>query len=790
MKQILHNKSITTFTLLFFIVQSTTLFSQSDTPNAWINEFHYDNTSSDSGEAIEIIIENASSYNLSDFTLSLYNGSNGTSYGSHDLSTFDTGSTMGNYTVFSKNISGLQNGSPDGFALDYNGDLIQFISYEGTFEATEGPANGISSIDIDIEEGGSTSVGNSLYLTGIGNQYTDFAWTSGANSFGNVNTGQSFDNGTASPQIIASESTLSGMGYMENDGPGTAQSFTVSGLSLSDNITITPPINYEISIDSIVFLSGTITLTHTSGIVDSNTIWVRLKAGLSQDEYNNEEVEIASTGATTQILTCNGTVSAPISLPNAWFNEFHYDNAGTDSGEAIEIVIENASSYVLSDFTLSLYNGGDGSPYGNYQISTFDTGITIGDFTVFSKNISGLQNGPDGFALDYDGHLIQFISYESAFEAILGSADGTTSINIGIEEDGSTPAENSLYLTGIGCEYSDFTWASGVHSFGDVNTGQLLDNGTASPQIIVSESSLSGMGYMENDGPGTAQTFTVSGLSLSDNITITPPTNYEISTDGIAFQPGTITLTHTSGAVASSKIWVRLTAGLTQGAYNNEEIEITSTGIAAQTLSCNATVSEPIDLPNAWINEFHYDNAGIDSNEFVEIVIEDYADFDLSKLTLSLYNGGNGAVYDSKNLNDFTHGETIDSFTIFSCNFSSIQNGPDGFALDYDGHIIQFISYDGVFTATDGSATGYKSDNIPIKQRTSNPAGITVQLYKWGLNYEAFEWILSEQSPGRINKHQYFNSDPPEIVPVAPVAILAFFVLILIAKLYMLYVKP
>ncbi len=41
---------------------------------------------------------------------------------------------------------------------------------------------------------------------------------------------------------------------------------------------------------------------------------------------------------------------------NAWINEFHYDNTGTDVNEFVEIVIENAGTYTLSDFRVDLYN--------------------------------------------------------------------------------------------------------------------------------------------------------------------------------------------------------------------------------------------------------------------------------------------------------------------------------------------------------------------------------------------------------------------------------------------------
>ena len=39
-----------------------------------------------------------------------------------------------------------------------------------------------------------------------------------------------------------------------------------------------------------------------------------------------------------------------VTAQNAWINEIHYDNASTDVDEIVEVVIENAGSYTLSDF--------------------------------------------------------------------------------------------------------------------------------------------------------------------------------------------------------------------------------------------------------------------------------------------------------------------------------------------------------------------------------------------------------------------------------------------------------
>jgi|GEM_PF-648453 len=95
--------------------------------------------------------------------------------------------------------------------------------------------------------------------------------------------------------------------------------------------------------------------------------------------------------------------------------------------------------------------------------------------------------------------------------------------------------------------------------------------------------------------PSTAsaqQTFSVSGSALTNDISIAPSTNYEISTvSGVGFTAtNPITLTRTSGTVATTPIYVRLKAGLALGAYNGEIINITSTGATAKTVTVSGDV--------------------------------------------------------------------------------------------------------------------------------------------------------------------------------------------------------
>lgn len=144
----------------------------------FINEFHYDDNGADLGEFAEIVVGPGFTGSPGDVSLLLYKGEDGTSYGTHLLSSFPTSSvTESGHVIYSKSIAGIQNGAPDGFALVVNGIVTQFISYEGTFTATAGAANGILSTDIGKSQVGTEPEGKSaIGLKGTGGTSAAFYW--------------------------------------------------------------------------------------------------------------------------------------------------------------------------------------------------------------------------------------------------------------------------------------------------------------------------------------------------------------------------------------------------------------------------------------------------------------------------------------------------------------------------------------------------------------------------------------------------------------------------------------
>jgi hypothetical protein len=192
------------------------------------------------------------------------------------------------------------------------------------------------------------------------------------------------------------------------------------------------------------------------------------------------EVFIISTGA---LQMWNGTNWENIHVINSlpiepWINEFHYDNTGLDVGEFIEIA--GPAGIDLGNYRVYLYNGSTGLTTVNVVLSGLIDDESSG-YGALTFTPSSLQNDMEGMALvkRSNNFVIQFISYEGAFVAANGPANGMLSIDIGVEEDGGTggtPIGYSLQLTGNGDEYDDFNWNPPEDdSPGFLNVGQILE---------------------------------------------------------------------------------------------------------------------------------------------------------------------------------------------------------------------------------------------------------------------------------------------------------------------------
>ncbi|KAI3873698.1 hypothetical protein MKX03_029428 [Papaver bracteatum] len=133
--------------------------------DAWINEFHYNSKEKDNNEFVEIVV--GPSTNASELNVTLYNGANGKMYRFLPLvddTKFTVTRDRSGFLIYTAWLE-LQNGPGDGIALISAGkkqQVVQFISYSGIIKATDGPAIGLESIDIGLQETDESSEFDSL----------------------------------------------------------------------------------------------------------------------------------------------------------------------------------------------------------------------------------------------------------------------------------------------------------------------------------------------------------------------------------------------------------------------------------------------------------------------------------------------------------------------------------------------------------------------------------------------------------------------------------------------------
>lgn len=279
---------------------------------------------------------------------------------------------------------------------------------------------------------------------------------------------------------------------------------------------------------------------------------------------------------------------------SVWINEIHYDNAGGDLNECIEIAAPAGTD--MSDFSIILYNGSGGASYDTDALSGLmpDEGCGFGTMSLCYP-ANGLQNGPDGIVL-YNTNtstVIQFLSYEGAsFSATNGPAMGMSSTVIGVTETNSTATGTSLQLTGSGDDYTDFTWAtSSAANQGALNTGQSISPcGSANTITITSVSSLTygvdcttgDVGSTDFTSVGTFNAGNTYTVQLSDaSGSFASPVN--IGTLSSTANSGTINFTIPAGTPTGAGYRIRIISNNPSAASsdNGSDITITLTG------SCN-----------------------------------------------------------------------------------------------------------------------------------------------------------------------------------------------------------
>ncbi len=433
-------------------VQLKDAASSNNITEPFISELHYESTGVDINEFVEITGQ-AGTF-LGDYVIVAYNGT-GSSLATQLYEIWPLYGTIPNQNGSCGSISIpfgesiLQNGL-DGLALCKNDDvhtLVELISYEGSFTATFGPAAGIMSTDIGVNESTSTPTNFSL-------QKTDTGWTGPlANTAGQLNAGLT---------TCGANSSLECMTTAFYNEPDCTQCFidiaqvttTCQGTDFDLDICI----NYQnpVSSNLNVIVNGTnygpLPYPSTSGDCISLSA---ATLGIVGDGSSPLEIDVEDAGG--------GSLSG-----EPFISELHYDNASTDEGEFFEITAPAGTD--LSDYEVYAYDT-DGLVDDSDVLAgvVMDQGSGCGtiEFTKDAIGSNYFENETNGIALVKisTGALIEFISHEGVILAGDGPANGLSSMDIGVQETSGTAIGFSLQLTDAG-------WTGPTtESPGSLNTG-------------------------------------------------------------------------------------------------------------------------------------------------------------------------------------------------------------------------------------------------------------------------------------------------------------------------------
>lgn len=195
---------------------------------------------------------------------------------------------------------------------------------------------------------------------------------------------------------------------------------------------------------------------------------------------------------------------------------------------------------------------------------------------------------------------------------------------------------------------------------------------------------------------------------------------------------------------------------------------------AEETVDTTSACTPGDDETPVFINEFHYDNDGTDTGEFVEIAGP--AGTDLGGATpwkIEFYSGSTPSAATEYKTIDLSgtiasEGSGYGALAFFP---GQIQNGSnDGIALlkpnaAGDGYdVVQFLCYEGAATGAAGETTaGMTCTDVGVDEPKTTPIGHSLQLKGGpGFVYEAFSWNdPSVESPGFLNAGQDMSCDPP-----------------------------
>ncbi|MFN8297139.1 MAG: HYR domain-containing protein [Chitinophagales bacterium] len=299
---------------------------------------------------------------------------------------------------------------------------------------------------------------------------------------------------------------------------------------------------------------------------------------ITAEQVNNGSSDAC--GISTKVLNNNSFTCVNVmatTTPSIWINEFHYDNAGVDVNEFIEIA--GNAGINLAGNSLLLYNGSGGAVYTTIPLSGIIPNFGSG-FGALSFSAVGLQNGnPDGIALVSSTGVIEFLSYGGTMIAVGGIANGQSSTDVGVTESGSANG-TSIARSGLGTGGGQFSWTvSTTQTPGTVNNGQAFGN-----NLVV-------LTVTDVNGNSSSCSSTITVRDLIPPVALCQPLTVDLNTVGT----GSITAEQVNNGSSdaceiSSKI-LNNSSFNCSNVGNSNTVVLTVTDVNGNSSTCSSTIT-------------------------------------------------------------------------------------------------------------------------------------------------------------------------------------------------------
>jgi hypothetical protein len=449
----------------------------------------------------------------------------------------------------------------------------------------------------------------------------------------------------------------------------------------------------------------------------------------------------------------DGTTSgAAASFPGSLTADFTtYTNAGiSNTGWGI--------SNISSDRELAILPSGSNATPGSITLLiTNNTGVTLNEL-VISYNVRAYNdqgrsnkvefwysatNAASSYTEDTAAEFTSTVTLSSSFESVSRTVT-LTSLSI---------ANNSSYYIRW---FFDDVAGSGSRDEFHLDDISITGNVSSSPTVIAT-GTLNTFIASAISSPSSEQTFTVSGSNLTNDIVVTPPTGYQISTStGGSFSPtNPITLTQSSGTVATTTIYARFNpTALTDQVGGN--IAISITGAITQNVAVSGEVT---NLSAGAIAFIAFQGATLDLYRIV--ALNDIPNNTRIWFTDKSWDGGTLSFYSGEGNNVWTNttGSAIAAGTVIQFNAAGAATlGTGGLNSGLGSSGEQLFAYQGTLTSptfvagfTSGTVI---STGVPASTETWVPAGLTS-----GTNFVALGGITFGSSYVTVATHNRSLAD-------------------------------